>query len=279
LGGEYEIVPGGRLGVNYTHRWLNRVIEDMSRDEATTYFIGNPGYGIASDFPKARRIYDAGVLYFDKRFSKNWLVSASYTLAFLRGNIAGLFRPETGQLDPNINSDFDLISLLDNRFGSLPGDTRHTIKVFAAGEIPFKNGHSLLLGGAARGNSGSPTNILGSHNLYGGDEVFILPRGGGERLPWVFRIDTNIGYSKRFSKDMALSITMDVFNVANFQQFTNIDQTYTSDDVLPIAGGTVADLEGLENTDGEAAVVNPNFGRPISFQRPRMFRFGVRLTF
>jgi len=279
LGGEYEIVPGRRLGLNYTHRWLNRVIEDMSRDEATTYFIGNPGYGIASDFPKARRVYDAGVLYFDKRFSKNWLVSASYTLAFLRGNIAGLFRPETGQLDPNINSDFDLISLLDNRFGSLPGDTRHTVKIFAAGEIPFKNGHSLLLGGAARGSSGSPTNVLGSHYLYGGGEVFILPRGTGERLPWVFRIDTNVGYSKRFSKDLALSITMDVFNVANFQQFTNIDQTYTSDDVLPIAGGSLDDIDGLENSNGEAAVVNPNFGRPIAFQRPRMFRFGVRLTF
>src|SRR5690606_34917405 len=38
VGGDYEIFPNGRLGVSYTHRWLNRVIEDMSRDEATTYF-------------------------------------------------------------------------------------------------------------------------------------------------------------------------------------------------------------------------------------------------
>lgn len=279
LGGEYEIVPGGRLGVNYTHRWLNRVIEDMSRDEATTYFIGNPGYGIASDFPKARRIYDAVNLYFDKRFSKNWLATASYTLAFLRGNIAGLFRPETGQLDPNINSDFDLISLLDNRFGRLPGDTRHTFKVFTAGEVPLKNGHSILMGGAFRANSGAPTNVLGSHSIYGGDEVFILPRGTGEQLPWVFRIDTNVGYTKRFRKDLALTITMDVFNVMNFQQTTFIDQTYTNDDLLPIAGGTMADLEGLVGTSGEPVVKNPNFGRPTAFQRPRMFRFGVRLTF
>ncbi len=279
LGGEYEIVPGGRLGLNYTHRWLNRVIEDMSRDEATTYFIGNPGYGIASDFPKARRVYDAGVLYFDKRFAKNWLASASYTLAFLRGNIAGLFRPETGQLDPNINSDFDLISLLDNRFGSLPGDTRHTFKVFTAGEIPFKNGHALLLGGAFRASSGNPTNVLASHYLYGSGEVFVLPRGAGERLPWVFRIDTNIGYTKRFNKDLAVSITMDVFNALNFQQYTNIDQTYTNDDVLPIPDGTFDDLESLETTDGMPIVKNPNFGNPTSFQRPRTFRFGVRLTF
>ena len=42
-GGEYEILPDGRLGLNYTHRYMDAVIEDMSRDEATTYFIGNPG--------------------------------------------------------------------------------------------------------------------------------------------------------------------------------------------------------------------------------------------
>src|SRR5690606_1295741 len=51
-GAEYEIIPDTRLGLHYTHRWLNKVIEDMSRDEAATYFIGNPGYGIAKDFPK-----------------------------------------------------------------------------------------------------------------------------------------------------------------------------------------------------------------------------------
>ncbi|HRI08631.1 MAG TPA: TonB-dependent receptor, partial [Nannocystaceae bacterium] len=56
-GAEYEIFTDGRLGLIYTKRWMNRVIEDMSRDEATTYFIGNPGHGIASDFPKVVRDY------------------------------------------------------------------------------------------------------------------------------------------------------------------------------------------------------------------------------
>jgi hypothetical protein len=48
---------------------MTRVIEDMSRDEASTYFIGNPGYGIAKDFPKATRVYDAVIVYLDKRFT------------------------------------------------------------------------------------------------------------------------------------------------------------------------------------------------------------------
>ena len=49
--------PGSAL--NYTYRNLVRTVEDMSNDEANTYFIGNPGEGIADTFPKAKRTYHA----------------------------------------------------------------------------------------------------------------------------------------------------------------------------------------------------------------------------
>lgn len=278
-GAEYEIITDTRLGLQYTHRWLNRVIEDMSRDEAATYFIGNPGYGIARDFPKAQRIYDSATLFIDKRFSRHWAITGSYTLSWLRGNIAGLFRPETSQLDPNINSDFDLISLLDNRYGYLPGDTRHSFKVFAFGEIVMGNGNYLNLGGTFRARSGGPTNYLGSHVLYSFDESYILPRGSGPRLPWQFSLDPTIGYTKELRKDLRITLSMDIYNVANFQQVIAIDQRYTSDDVNPVAGGTVEDLKTLKNTDGMDVVKNPNFGNPTAYQLPRQFRFGIRLTF
>ena len=278
-GAEYEIFPNGRLGANYTHRWLSRVNEDMSRDEATTYFIGNPGYGIAKDFPKASRTYDALIVYLDKRFSRNFLVSGSYTASWLKGNLAGLFRPETGQLDPNINSDFDLQSLLLNRTGYLPGDTRHVFKIFGAGEIPLQGNQAILLGGSFRASSGTPTSYLGSHNVYGADEAFILPRGSGPRLPWTFRIDANIGYTKRITKDVAITVTMDVFNLPNFQQAIAVDQTYTLSDVQPLKDGTVDDLKNLKDVDGMPVIKNPNFGNPTVYQQPRLFRFGIRLTF
>ncbi len=278
-GAEYEVITDTRIGAQYTHRWMNRVIEDMSRDEAATYFIGNPGYGIAKDFPKAQRIYDALTLFIDKRFSRNWLITGSYTLSYLRGNIAGLFRPETGQLDPNINSDFDLISLLDNRYGYLPGDTRHSLKIFSAGEIALRNRQAILVGGAVRANAGGPTNVLGSHVLYGADEAFILPRGTGDRLPWNFRIDTNIGYVKELNKGLRLSFGMNIYNVGNFQAVIARDNTYTFDDVLPIKGGSKEDLPNLTNTDGVAVTPNPNFGKPTAYQTPRQFSFNIRLTF
>lgn len=284
LGGEYEIINDGRLGVTYQKRWMNNVIEDMSRDEAETYFIGNPGQGIAADFPEATRDYDAVTFFFSKAFKNQWLAQLSYTVSSLRGNWAGLYRPETAQLDPNINSDFDLKVLTVNRQGPLPGDSTHQIKLFGAKEISLPKSMAIDLGLTFIGDSGGPTNYLGAHQIYGTNEVFILPRGAGERLPWVFRIDPHVGWAYKFGKDSELKLTMDIFNVFNFQAVTAVDETYTNSTVTPIVDGTKDDLKAgkLTNDDGtpfDATNKNPNFGKPLAYQAPRQFRFGARVSF
>jgi hypothetical protein len=296
VGGEYEIFSDARLGVTYTHRYMNNVIEDMSRDEANTYFIGNPGYGIAKDFPKATRNYDALTLYFQKAYANTWLLQASYTLSRLYGNYAGLFRPETGQLDPNINSDFDLKSLLPNRTGALPGDSTHAIKVYAAKDFLIPGGQDILLGLTFRTRSGSPLNALGSHNLYGGDEVYLIQRGTGGSLnakdftvtqargDWIHNIDLRVGYSVRINKDAALGITADIFNIFNFQGATGRDPTYTASDVAPCTSGVLpACLKHSDPGDktpfDPKKEVNPNYGKPTAYQDPRQFRFGAKVTF
>src|SRR4029077_2703207 len=43
FGGEYDVLKNGRVGISYTHRSVGRIVEDVSRDEAQTYFITNPG--------------------------------------------------------------------------------------------------------------------------------------------------------------------------------------------------------------------------------------------
>jgi hypothetical protein len=299
LGGEYEIVADGRLGGVYTHQYLNVAVEDMSRDEASTYFIGNPGFGIAKDFPKATRDYDGFSAYFQKAFTNQWLALVSYTVAYNRGNLAGLFRPETGQLDPNINSDFDLISLLPNRTGPLPGDRTHSIKLFGAKEFMLPGQVSISLGLGYSGRSGTPLNVLGSHPIYGDSEVFILPRGAGGRTPWVHSIDTNLTAGFRFSKDSAVTVGVDIFNLFNFQQATGFDQRFTLQDVLPILpdaqgnDATTADLPKKGDTtpstklvyaDGESTGfssedINPNYNKPTQFQAPRQVRINARVTF
>jgi hypothetical protein len=295
VGGEYEVFTDARAGASYTRRYMNEVIEDMSRDEAQTYFIGNPGHGVARDFPKATRDYDAVTVYLNKNFSDLWMAQVSYTWSSLRGNYSGLFRPESGQLDPNINSDFDLVSLLDNRTGPLPGDRTHSLKIFGAKEFVIGGSMSVNLGLTYTMTSGAPTNYMGSHYLYGPTEVFILPRGSGERLPLRHNVDSHLGFAYRLSKDSMIQLSVDVFNVFNFQGVTGIDQAYTAGEAIALTsancGGrtcTPADLgdadgDGFDDlatdTDGDPIAINPNFGNPTAYQAPRSIRFGAKVTF
>jgi hypothetical protein len=284
-GGEYEVLRDTRLGLSYTKRWMNYIMEDMSRDEGQTYFLGNPGFGVSKDFPKPVRNYDAVTLYMTKVFSDDWLAQLSYTASYLRGNYAGLFRPETAQLDPNINSDFDLRSLLANRTGPLPGDRTHQIKLYGAKDWVITPEHHITSGVSLKGRSGTPTGYLGSHPRYGLDEAFILPRGSGERTPWEFGADLQLGYRFNIDKDKTVQATVDIFNLFNFQAVTLKDNRYTASDVLPVVGGQAAadgSIPGLKRQDGSdftASEINPNFGRPTAYQSPRVFRFGLRTTF
>jgi hypothetical protein len=269
----------------------------LSRDNANTYFIGNPGYGLAAEWPAARRVYDAVTLYLDKTWRNGWLATGSYTLSWLRGNYEGLFRSTTSQIDPNMNTIFDLPDLLTNADGPLPGDYRHQFKVFGAKEVKLPGPNAVTGGIGFRAHSGGPTNYLGAHPLYGQDEVFILPRGSGERLPWNFTVDPHVGYALGLTEDTTAEFTVDVFNVFNFQAATKIDERYTLTSVAPIRGGSRSDLAGCKGGAGACNVthtnpsqgpvgtpigagdVNPNFGRAVQYQDPLTVRLGARVTF
>ncbi|CAM3899676.1 TonB-dependent receptor [Corallococcus sp. ZKHCc1 1396] len=297
VGGEYELLANTRLGATYTHRNMGKVIEDMSRDDGNTYFLGNPGSGFAKEFPTPVRDYDAVTVYLNRTFTDGWLAQANYTWSRLYGNYPGLFRPENNQLDPNILADFDLIELLNNRTGLLPFDRTHAIKVFGAKEINFSNALSASIGLSYRGNSGQPINYLGAYPNYGQDETFVLPRGTGGRTPWINSVDSNVGVNYRISKDNVVTFTLDVFNLFNFQGVDSVDESYTFSEVLPVfdvatqTPGTAADLPSGDNpgrvpiAGGEpgeflsAEDVNKNFKNPDRYQAPRQIRFGVRYTF
>jgi outer membrane receptor protein involved in Fe transport len=294
LGGEYEIIPQGRLGLTYLRRWTNNIIEDMSRDAlGNVFFLGNPGRGIASDFPEATRTYDAGILSFTKAFGNAWLAQASYSLAFLRGNWEGMFRSQTGQLDPGSNADFDLRSLTINRSGALDGDRRHEIKVFVARDFALAPKHHINVGLGYRSSSGAPNNYLGRHFRYGNDEVFILPRGTGIRSPWVHNFDLHIGYMFYESKTSTLSVTADIFNLFNFRAATRLSNRYTLTNVQPNTTDDPASvIEGSDKRNIRPSAISTQsgapfteqekylgYGTPVAYQEPLTIRFGVKGTF
>ena len=96
------------------------------------------------------------------------------------------------QLDPNINSTFDLRTLLLNQQGPLSGDITHAIKVYLAKEFVITPTFSATLGGSFNANSGTPINALGAHPIYGAGQAFILERGSAGRLPWVTSLDAKV---------------------------------------------------------------------------------------
>jgi outer membrane receptor protein involved in Fe transport len=290
-GVQYQVYRDITVGVDYVHNQLGQVVEDMSADDGVTYFLSNPGVkgtmgysvttasGVTIVEPAPRRVYDGLTLSVKKEFSDNYLLSAAYTHASYRGNYPGLYTPDYGQLDPNITAEYDLASLLANRDGPLLGDIPNAFKVDGAYVYEIDSKTALNMGARFFANQGNPTNYLGAHELYGAGAGYVLPRGSGPRQPWNWQVDLRAALSYKMTKDYALGLNVDLFNVTNNQAILDTDQNYTLNAVYPIANGTVKDLAYLKTTAGAPVVKNLNFGNPTSYQLPFSARIGGKLSF
>jgi hypothetical protein len=279
------------LAVNYTHRGLSRLIEDFSNNSAASYVLGNPGQGVATNFPLPQRSYNGYTVAFTKAFADHWQAQASYTYITLNGNVDGLFTPGQGQLDPNINATYDLPQFLINGSGPLAADIQHRIKAYGSYQFIFSPTIGLTLGAAYNGRSGAPLSALGGDILYGGDVVFIIPRGSYGRLPWVHQFDLHATVDISLGQDMRLQFGADCFNVIGSQQTTAVDQSWVFPTNTPTAAnpnGNIASLQHIRNPTTGAeyppvyypnGVFNPNFGHATAFQTPRNFRLLARFTF
>ncbi len=293
IGAEYEIFPNARLGVNYTHRGLSRLIEDYSNNAAASYVLGNPGQGIANNFPLPARIYNGYTVSLTKTFADHWQAQFSYTYLTLNGNVGGLFTATQGQLDPNINATYDLPQFLINGFGPLPNDEQNRIKAFGSYQFIFSPTVGLTLGAAYTGHSGAPISALGGDILYGADVVFLVPQGTYGRLPWVHQFDLHATVDIGLGGDMKLSVGMDCFNVLGLQTVTAVDQSWVNPGNTPVAAelnATPSELKSnpLKSPNGQTYVttgpvppnvINSNFGHATAYQTPRNFRFLARFTF
>ena len=289
---EYEVFTHARLGFNYTRRYMNQIIENMSRDDGYTYYIGNPGFGIAREFPKAVRNYNAFTFSFNKAFSGLWFVQSSYTYSTLKGNYSGLFKP--GQLTPNATTDFDYLVLMANQNGPLPADVRHNIRAVVSKGFEFSKQIGMDVSLGYYGMSGPPTNAFGNYkNLWG--EVLITPRGSGKSLPFYQNVNAGARFNVRLAKDNVLTLGCTVFNLFNFREVAYIDEQFTYYDVLPSKAKRPEDICFIEDygctpdnpnallgIDGKVmprSAKNKNYGRPLVYQVPISARLEARLTF
>jgi len=294
-GVQYQFYRDISIGVDFVHQTLGQVVEDMSADDGTTYFLSNPGVkgglgyqvttaaGVNVIEPPPRRVYDGVTLSVRKEFSDNYYFVASYTYSSFRGNYPGLlvdtYGGAGGQLDPNITMLYDLASLLPNIDGPLTGDIPNAFKANGGYIYELDSKTQIQLGANFTLNQGGPTNYLGAQELYGSGAAFILPRGIGPRLPWNWQLDLRGALAYKLTKDYTLGLRVDVFNVTNNQPAISIDQNYTFNAVYPIINGNVNDLPYLKTTTGAPVGKNLNFGNPTAYQLPLSTRFGATLSF
>ena len=318
LGVEYELMEDLKIGIAYQNRALGRVIEDVSTDGADTYVIANPGEWsaeeeakldariMAEDDPAERarlerlmrqfkgiRLFDSPTRRYDalqftvtRRFSKALYMQGSYTFSKTQGNFPGLISYDNGQVDPNISSQYDLIELLANRYGPLPQDRPHYIKLDGYYQFDLKQAGQLTTGVRLRALSGIPRQALARHHLYGPNESFLLPRGTIGRSQFESGVDLHVGYARKLRGTMELEVYADMFNVFNDQGVADVSDAYTSRSPSnPIVGGSYEDLiwakqntsSGAETPDPIAR--NPNFGNTTGRYAPLSMTFGARLNF
>jgi hypothetical protein len=314
-GVEFQVLNNVNVGFRFIHRTMPQILEDIGQlsalgyeleacgDTTVDYFITNPnaatptvdcGGAAPSAFEDPVHGYDALELTFNKSFSSNWAVIASYRYAKLKGNFEGFFRSDNGQSDPAISALFDFptndrtystvgaaeygfrgdIRYLGTTLGEgrLPNDRPHQVKVYGSYTLGAMN-----MGLGFNWGSGRTMTAFASNPIYTnagevpetlrGDGIDTATDGFVQRAPADVQLDLHLDYTIKLGgvRDQRIVLLADVFNVFNRQKPTDYDN-YTETAYLTL---------------------NPNYGLPLnggasstpSFQAPLSLRLGARFEF
>ena len=197
--------------------------------------------------------YDGLVLAFDKRMSKGWQASGSYTYSKAFGlqvmsngaadapQFSTIARPDSltfGQ-DPND---------LTNAAGRLPNDRPHIFRAAGVAHVPWQ---AVLVAANLQYFSGKPWAATTQVALPQGNQRIMLEPRGSRRL------------SSQMLLDLRISKTVQVGNAGKVD--------------------VIFDVLNLINDTGEEALASDNlfsttFGRHTQFMDPRRVMLGVRLN-
>ncbi len=312
VGYDYLLNDLWSVGIKFTWRELNDVIEDVSFDGGNTYIIANPGRDIIYDdengnevyipadqtgFTKPKRNYRAYELTLKRKFADGWTVDASIIRSDLWGDYIGGVLPFYGQTDPNLTAQYDLPSTLVNTNGPLPYDRPWQVKINGLYQYDW----GLNVGFTYTYYSGTPIAAYGDpasdYTGYYGE--FRLIRNGAPglgRTDAVQSVDLNLSYTYDLGKYGSLTGYFYIYNVFNWKAVTAVNQRITydvpSEDYINANFGGSWDnwikwIDGRFNTldellaymDSVGMKVYDHFMDPEAFQTPRYIRFGIKYKF
>jgi hypothetical protein len=298
------------LSARYTNRRLLQTIEDtgfMDPEAGETYMIANPGYGITTNQKfwtekmgagvpstyKARRDYDAIEMRLDKRFSKAYQFSASYTLGRLYGNYSGLASSdENGRNSPNVNRYFDMPWVGYNQKGQiteglLATDRPHTFKLFGTYTNINKLGQTTF---APYVSWYSGTPLTTEVAVVTTATMFPYGRGDLGRTPMFFNSDMSVTHEIRpvkSNEQMKVRFEFYVQNLFNNSTITDRFKTILHETDAHLQFGADNDdyasifkgFDTLSVMKAQKDRIDPRYKQASSFQSPRQLRLQLSFIF
>jgi hypothetical protein len=262
LGYEQMVGRHSKVGIRGVYRTLRRAIEDGFVTDAGEERLGNPGYGLMSEYPKATRDYSALELLFQRSVADGGLL-ASYVYSRNHGNYPGLFGkffgPSMGDMGawPNFGNAFQFPEGMENATGLLPDDRTHVFKLAASRTF----GYGISAGAYFTWQSGTPRSVLVPGEYFA--LVFETERGSEGRTPSIWDLNLRLAYSlpQRITGRSVLRFTLDLLHVASRR--------------TPVA---YDEVRVLAYDDGDE-IENPHFGDETAFQPPMAVRLGFEVDF
>lgn len=224
------------------------------------------------------RKYDALEFTVDRAFDGKWGMSGSYTYSRSTGSAEGYVNSTIDQEDAGVSQDFDFGTFTNGANGLLPNDRTHAIKLFGTLGLT----ENIRVGLNLNSTSGRPKSRIGfvpgstpgdatlyttasTYYYLNADGVTVLGQRGSEgRTPWTHTLDLQAAYTKKMGNNNKLTLQMDIFNVLNTQEPTELNETsdYSRDTTDPAPGRR-----------------SLNYGNPTSYQTPRSIRLTARYEF
>jgi hypothetical protein len=254
LGAEFALAGALRASLWGQGRFVRRALETTSDG------FDNPGWN--GDIPATR---ETEVVAFSLEMAQ--LEKIAIRAGVMWGRTVGTW---TGPYDPrqgvNLLQGPDWDAGASNLYGPLPTDAGSRAFVEAErrgslGSVGLAVATRLAVG------SGRPRNVLAD-----GDAgiVELLPRGSAGRNPVIGQVNLRLAAQWR-----GVLVTLDLENVFDRQDLTNLDEVFTRDTVRPVEGGSYEDLVFLKNAAGKPATRRTGFQLPTAYLPPLAVSLGV----
>ncbi|HMG24386.1 MAG TPA: hypothetical protein VK607_23785, partial [Kofleriaceae bacterium] len=227
--------------------------------------FGNPGAGGTATATRETELIG---FQLELRRRDATAIRTGVTWARTVGTWAGPFDPRSGanQLQ---SPDWDVDP--SNLYGPLPTDAGARLFVEAEHRAAI-DAVGLAIAARLTAASGRPRSVLADDGQGGITEL--VPRGSAGDNPVVAQANVRLAARWR-----GVDVRLDIVNLFDRRDVTNLDELYTSSAVRPVEGGGASDLVFLKDDAGAPARRRTAFRLPTAYQPPLSVTLGVHKEF